>query len=122
MSIDRPSKRRLRGVLVALLVATCVILVVSRIAQTAQLAAEIRGSQVTNTKTLNNSDQVLKVIQDCTQPDGECYKRGQSQTAAAVSSINKVVILAAACAGQHPGQSVVQIQNCVVKRLAHHAH
>jgi hypothetical protein len=120
MSIDHPSKRRVRGVLVALLIATCVILVVQRIAQTAQLASEIRSSQVTNTQTLNNSDQVLKVIKDCTQPSGECYQRAQDRTAAAVSSINQVVILAAACAGQRPGQTVVEIQNCVINRLADH--
>lgn len=67
----------------------------------------------------------LRTIEDCTQPTGACYRRGQEQTANAVSSINQVVILAAACASGLPqGLTIVArqsaIQSCVITRLARH--
>jgi hypothetical protein len=60
----------------------------------------------------------LKVIRDCTEPTGECYKRGQQASAAAVADINRVVIFAAACAAQSHHPSVSHIQQCVISRLA----
>lgn len=82
----------------------------------AQTTHAIRDTQVNN-RTL------LATIQDCTQPTGDCYRRGQQQTASAVSSINRVVILAAACASGLPGGLTVEarqnaIQACVIDRLS----
>lgn len=109
-------------VLVALLASSLVILSLVRLAQTSSLVEEIRRAQVTNTQTLNNSDETLQVVKDCTQPTGQCFKDGQARTAEAVSSINQVVILAAACASQEHGQTVATIQQCVIDRLAASAH
>lgn len=72
------------------------------------------------------SQELLRTIQSCTQPSGECYQRGRRSTAQAVSNINRVVILAAACASGLPsGLSVdvrqTRIQSCVISRLAAHA-
>jgi hypothetical protein len=65
----------------------------------------------------------LQTIRDCTQPSGGCYVRGQKQTAGAVADINRVVILAAACASGLPtglriAERQAQIQACVIDRLA----
>jgi hypothetical protein len=62
-------------------------------------------------------------IEDCTSPDGDCYQRGQDAQAEAVGSINKVVILAAACAeGLDPDLSVADrralVEDCVIEGLA----
>lgn len=57
-------------------------------------------------------------IEDCTTPGRECFERGQKQTAAAVASINRVAILAAACADKPHRQTVEQIQACVIAELA----
>lgn len=104
-------RRGLWYALIGILAGALVVLVIVRVAQTADLVSEIRHSQVTNHQTLH-------AIKDCTRPDGRCYQRGQRRTARAVSSINRVVILAAACASQEPGQSVARIQACVIDRLA----
>lgn len=110
----------------ALIVFTaCVVTVVLGIlivltVQSSATTQAIRGSQ-------KNNQAVLDTIQDCTQPAGACYKRGQKQTASAVSDINRVIILAAACAssGLPPDLSVAErqaaIQSCVISRLAHHS-
>jgi hypothetical protein len=61
------------------------------------------------------------LIKSCTTPGQPCYARGQSQTADAVGNINRVVILAAACAvGKHgtSPQIEAQIQSCVIDGLA----
>ena len=95
-----------------------VMIVMARIAETADTTSAIRKAQVTNGRTLDTSVETLRLIRDCTDPSGECYKRGKRQTADAVSSINNVVILAAACsAGLPPHLSVperqTRIQSCV---------
>ena len=113
-------KRKIGYALLGVLVGILIVLVIVRVAQTAQLVNEIREAQVTNGKTLDNSSETLHVIKDCTQPTGACYKHAQRETAGAVASINRVVILAAACASQKPGQSVAEIQRCVINRLAAH--
>lgn len=70
---------------------------------------------------------LLTTVQDCTQPSGKCYQDGQKRTASAVSDINRVIILAAACsAGVPPDLSVqqreTQIQSCVIERLSRAQH
>ena len=42
-------------------------------------------------------------IESCTTPGRVCYERSQSQTRDAVSSINEVAVVAAACGAAHPG-------------------
>jgi len=64
-----------------------------------------------------------QLTQSCVIPGRPCYERGQQQTADAVADINRVIILAAACAGDLPdGLSSQQradlITACVTKRLA----
>ena len=55
-------------------------------------------------------------IQSCTTPGEPCYERAQAQQRAAVSSINQVAIVAAACGAEHPGD-VKATQTCVEKEL-----
>lgn len=84
------------------------------------LTAQIRATQVQNTQKNDARDQELRVInkvarriESCTTPNKPCWKRSQRQTAQAVGDINRVVILAAACASQMPGASVERITRCV---------
>jgi hypothetical protein len=118
-----PDSRGVRYAVIAILLGILVIMFVTRISQTAEVTNQIRESQVTNAQTLDQSRQLLHAIQDCTQPQGKCYQRSQRQTAGAVANINRVIIVAAACAtGVTPDlpvrarQSV--IQQCVINRLA----
>lgn len=86
--------------------------------QTRQIATGIEAQQDTNTGTLDASEATLDRIVECTTPGRECYDRGQEQTSAAVGDINRISVLAAACADRPRAQSVEQIQACVIARLA----
>lgn len=105
------------GTVVAIAVLSTAILVA------ASKATDIRDSQVTNTRTLDNSERTLRIIEDCTTPGQPCYERGVRRTANAVGDIQRVIVLAAACSvGLDPSRSVVErqsaIQACVIERLA----
>lgn len=78
-------------------------------ATSAQDAAE--ASQATN-------DQIL----DCLTPEGLCYQRGQQQTIDTLASVQRIIVLAAACAVDVTGsESVVEreaaITACVTDQL-----
>lgn len=95
MSTDR---RGLRYAAIGLLLGLLTIIVIQRIAETATTTAAIRKAQVTNGHTLNTSAETLRLIRDCTDPKGTCYRRGQEQTARAVASLNAGTQQAAAAA------------------------
>jgi hypothetical protein len=111
------------GAVVGVLVGALVVGVLLLMVRTWSLTDQIRDSQKTNTGTLNASQRTLDAVEDCTQPSGECFQRGQKRTAAAVGDINRVVILAAACSvGLDQQLSVADrqdlISSCVINRLA----
>jgi hypothetical protein len=65
--------------------------------------------------------QLLQTVQSCTTPGQPCFHEAQKRTAGAVASINRVVILAAACAVGRTGtvaEIQTAIQACVIDRLA----
>lgn len=84
----------------------------------ATTTTQIADKQDTNTEKSEKRDLVLETIKNCTTPGRPCYERGQRQLAKAVGDVNRVVIIAAACASQPYGQSVADIQRCVVDQLA----
>jgi len=95
---------------------------------TAVIVGQIRSQQVQNAGTLKsanaaarNAQSTADDIHSCVTPGLPCFQRAQRRTAGAVASINRVVILAAACAVGKTGtvsQIQVAIQNCVISRLA----
>lgn len=109
------------------LVGLGIVAIVSLLATAAVIGAVnstlIRQSQVTNTSTLNNSNRVLQLIEDCTRPGGECYERGRESTASAVSDIGRVTVLAAACSASLDDEALTVpqradlIQRCIVANL-----
>lgn len=106
-----------------LTIALVVLFTVGLLVTVAWTTVTIRESQVANTEARKSSDRTLAAIQDCTQPNGKCYRRGQSQTADAVGNINRVVILAAACSvgldqRLSVGDRQAAIQQCVIDRLS----
>lgn len=68
-------------------------------------------------QTWDSADQ----IESCTTVGGECYKRGERQTAKAIGMLNayqrEVVILAAACADRPGVQGEAEIRRCVDRGL-----
>lgn len=91
--------------------------------------SQIRGQQVSSAGTLKSADkaaqaaeQTANEIHSCVTPGQPCYERSQKQTGAAVSTINRVIILAAACAADLPphltvDQRETRITACVTDRL-----
>ena len=114
-------RRGLWSALLAVALGVLLLVFITRVSQTADLAAEIHETQVANGRTLDNSSQTLRVIEDCTQPTGACYRDAQRRTGAAVAAINRVILIAAACSANLPRMSVAErrdrIQRCVTNQL-----
>ncbi len=104
--------------------------VIAAIAVTAILVSAVRSTQVrdtqeTNSPLIENTDKTLKAVEQlaaeirsCTTPGEPCAERASQQTADAVGSINRVVIAAASCASGPGSHTYVEVQSCVLARLA----
>ena len=92
------------------LVATLVVGLIWTQTQMTERTKAIRAAQESSTAS-------LRVIKDCTRPQGQCFERGQRQTGQAVATINEVSIIAAACADDPARQTVEQIRVCVAAEL-----
>jgi hypothetical protein len=85
---------------------------------TAVIVGQIRHQQGQSYGTLQSANAAARSAQETGEP---CFERSQRHTASAVSSINRVVILAAACAVGRTGtvaEIQTQIQACVINGLA----
>lgn len=114
--------RQLLWTTVALAGVALVISVVTAAVVSAVKSTSIRESQVENTALIENTDQTLKIIRECTTPGEDCYDRGQARTAAIVArltnDLTRVSAYAAACADQAGVQTEDEIFACIVRRLA----
>lgn len=113
--------RVIGNVVVATLVGIFLVLLLTNVARTGDLVSAIRETQQTNTGLTRETHSTTDLIKSCVEPTGKCYLRGQRKTAGAVASINRVVILAAACAVGRTGtvaEVQSQIQACVIDGLA----
>ena len=108
-------RRRIGWVVLYLAAATAILLLVFTVMQ-------IRVTQRSSVQTVKSSAKTLDVVEDCTQPNGKCFRRGQRQTASAVQTITEVqtqaAIFAAYCVRQDPNSSVAQIERCVKRQFA----
>ena len=90
---------------------------------TKEIVSSIEKQQDSNTTTIDTAQKTLDLIQDCTQPGGECYDEGQRRTAAAVGDIGRLSVYASACAAdrslleQNLEQRADSIQRCVTRLL-----
>jgi hypothetical protein len=82
------------------------------------VVAQIRSAQVDRAPKNDANDATLAIIRDCTEPTGDCFREAQRRTAEAVGDINRVIVIAAACASKPYEQSVTRIAKCVTRRLA----
>lgn len=70
----------------------------------------LRQSRDNNTG-IDSAAETLAIIKDSVDPDGRRFQEGQARTAAAVSAINEISVLAAYCAKSN--QELIAIQGCV---------
>lgn len=95
------------------LVALVFLLVIERINYNKLLDLNQQGAQ----RGVENA-RILKEVLSCTQPEGECSKRGTDASKTAVSSINQVVVDAAYCASKIPPPvSADVVRECVTDEL-----
>lgn len=89
-----PDRRQVWGAVTATLLGLLVVAVIVAVIQTWAIADDIRNAQKSN-------QSVIRYIQDCTTPGGECYARSEERTASAVSGINagtlRIIAAALAC-------------------------
>jgi hypothetical protein len=107
----KPSARTFGWVVIALLIAALTVTLLTATLVGADNTNTIRTSQRANAET-------LRLIQDCTQPGGECYDRGQKQTADVVADLNRAAVYAAACADKPGVQGKDEIYACVIRLFA----
>lgn len=117
------NRRNLAWAVATVTAALLVVVVVTAALVSAAKSSAVRETQVSNTRTLDNTERVLALVQSCTTPGEECYEDGQRRTAQAVGDINRVIVLAAACSvGLDPQLPVAerqtQISSCVIQRLS----
>ena len=81
-----------------------------RIEQNEQIQSFIKEQAVRNGR-------LVKQVESCTTPTGKCYRDNQNRTNTVVMDINRVSILAAACADRDDTQTAAQIRKCVMDQL-----
>jgi hypothetical protein len=111
MMFSTARRRAIAWFMIGTLTAALVILAFYALLSMRVVLDNVRGAQ-------NDARATSARIVDCTSPGRDCFERGQKQTAEAVASINRVAVLAAACADKPRRQTVEQIQACVIAELA----
>ena len=118
----RLNRRHLLWSVLAVAVLVLVLTVATAVVVAAVKSTSIRETQTQNTALIENTDETLKIIRECTTPGEDCYDRGQSRTAEIVagltSDLTRVSAYAAACADHVGVQTEDEIFACIVRRLA----
>lgn len=73
------------------------------------LVEDIRADQKVNAST-------NKAVLDCTDPEGECAKRGAEATGQAVQNIGQLSVYASACAADVDGSLPVRVRVKIIER------
>ncbi len=112
------SRRKVAWFVLGAGLAGVLLVVFAAVFTSATKTTQIRDTQETNSPLIASTNRTLKIIRDCTTPGRECYERGQQQLKGAITDINRVSIIAAACASGPREVSVTEIQACVIRRLS----
>jgi hypothetical protein len=125
-------KRTTAWAILGLLLFAVVVVVIQAVLQAATTTTQIRGTQKTNVPKIDNTAETLKTVKrlaekidSCTDPTGECAKRGQRQTAAAVGNIRsdtRNVVVATIVCQQQGARGFEAIAACVDRAVAAVAH
>lgn len=102
-------RRQILGALIGVLIGVALISHVVVVVRTWAVTDQIRETQ-------KQTASATFLIEDCTKPTGECYRRARRSSATTVHDLNRVSVYAAACASGPARRTAPQIQACV-KRL-----
>lgn len=103
-------RRQIFGAVVGTLLGVVVVSVLWLLVQTYAVSAATRDTQKTNRDTFTT-------IEDCTTPGRSCFEDAMKRQRAAIEDVNRVSIVAAACADRDDTQTVREIQACVLAAL-----
>lgn len=82
----------------------------------------IRDSQKGSAEVLKQTERTARLVASCVHPGRKCYEDAQRRTGDAISNINRVAILAAACAASvdvaDQDARIQETTDCVLQRLA----
>ena len=67
--------------------------------------------------TGRSSQDLLEALEDCTEPDGECYRESEARDAAQAGAFNAAVVATAYCVHHYPGATHRELTKCVEKIL-----
>ena len=116
------TRRRVLLVVLVIMAGTVAVAVLVSVIVSATKSTTIADKQATNSPKISETTETLRLVKDCVTPGGKCYERGQSQTAAAVGSLNEASVAAAsaaaACAATPGVHGYVAIKRCVDRTLA----
>lgn len=115
------NRRNFAWLLIGLAASAVFVVVITAVLQT-------RATQKTNVPKIDNTAETLKTVKrlalkidSCTDPTGECAKRGQRQTAAAVGNIRadtRNVVVATIVCQQQGAKGFEAIAACVDRAVA----
>ena len=109
---DKELNQRVRAQLWRrLAIGALVVAVLMLLCTTTYTVVQMRATQKSN-------GLLLQVVLDCTTPGKGCYERGQAQIGHAVSNINRVSVIAAACASGPDRKTVPEIEACINRALS----
>lgn len=74
----------------------------------------IRGQRASEEQRRNIA-RVVRDIDSCVSPDGECAKRGRAQTGAAVTELQRAQLIAVECADEYDGRAAIEL--CVARLM-----
>lgn len=113
----KPERTWMAWALAGVALTGAIVVLVVAILVAATKSTEIREAQVNNTTLLQNTDDTLALMLDCTDPAGECYKRGQASQSSAIEDITLISIYAAACADKPAEQTTQEIEDCILAEI-----
>lgn len=100
-------------ILVAIAVGgACLFVLVNLAASTNDVVTSVRAKQNSNAPLLQSIQDLAEQINSCTDPEGECAKRGAKATGAAIASINQYGLYVVTCADQPGQQTEVELRTC----------
>lgn len=114
-------RRQLTGALLGTLIGVLVVGLIVLLVSTWQLTTALREGQKDSAERGKAIVRSTELIEDCTQPDGECFQEGQRRTAEAVIGINdnNRATIAAALACQADGITEERdFARCIARRAS----
>lgn len=82
-----------------------------------QTVDAIRDTQLEGTPLGKRLNGLAITIEDCVNPEGQCFKDGEERTGEVISQVSEITAMTIACADEVGTQTYKVIRACVLDRL-----